>query len=254
MSYIGTGLNKKERKSFGIFMKMTPPDCLKASMQLAMAPGEATQLIATWKYIGEAVDAFFNDKTNPVDSYDLTPHEKKAIARRASYYFRMAIVIFEAEKFLKAEAFDSGLNYPFKKRSELLKTLAMENCYFDILCLTAPFHESPSAADQKAITDNARAFYNDGISEEKYRKTMRKLVEKTSHLNAYFDTLMIEARPWTDFCNKVIVKYRKQIPSFNSWAEWHTTPPTDYYKYAFKHGDIIRYPGRGASLKKKESS
>lgn len=233
-------------------MKKMPPDSVKRSVLLKMTPEKSAKFITRWRYIGEAVDAFFNDTINPIDTYNLDSDLKEIINFRASYYFRMAIVIFEAEKFLKEEALKSGLNYPFKKRSELLKTLAWEECHFDLLCLTAPFQESASGANQKALKNNDRAFYNDEISEEKHKKTMRKLLQEWSHLTGCLDELS-KVCPWTNFCDKVIIKHRKQIPSFSFWAEWHTTP-RDCYKYAFQEGSILRYPGRGKSTKKKKAS
>ena len=204
-----------------------------------------------WYWTSKSLDAFFNDKSDPLSDSETTEEITQQLARlfpdlpledirrkkikaleiNSTKYRIFANLIFEGEKFIKADLEKLGFPLNFK-RSDILKQLAFEECTWRLMELLYDW-ESLSL---RQILDRLRQWkkYKTGqIKEEKLLEQIKiwdKEDQKLLNTLPPFEKVC----SWTHFCLCAFEKYSKELPSYPSLQAFEEPPSSDDIRMEFK--------------------
>lgn len=211
-----------------------------------------------WYWISKSLNAFFSDESDPFSNpevieeinqqlasiyCDLPPEDinkKIEVIKLSSTKYRIFTnLIFEGEKFIKADLEKIGVSTNFK-RSELLKQIAFEECIWRIMSWLYDW-EAPS---NRQASDRLRKWkkYKAGQIDKKtvldYDKQWDKEDKKLLNTLPPFERVC----SWTSFCLKVFEKYSKELHSYASLQAFEEPPSgndfrTKYKKFAIFEGE-----------------
>lgn len=258
-----TEKDKQDLRAAAIYAAMLPPKALWEQFKKTLADTTANEIEMYWDWLGSYLDIFFADEPNPFPNPNSSASWQALIEVSGTYYIQLAIVIFQSEHFLKAEFTQhTGLEYPFKRRSDLLKCLMLENCMAQLeLCVEGCV--SPSAAQWLGRLHTVHEYMNEEISESRLERSAERALKEDSKRNSrsynqgfYF---------WNPFCMKVFRKYKRKIPNYfaytnalkgfhDLYTSKHSPRCGEAKQIAAVNGQIITYPGRGKGKKSKSSS
>jgi hypothetical protein len=209
-------------------------------------PEDDTDLRVTqemWLLIGATLDAFYNDKPNPLTELDLSQELKSIIQKAVSQKLILAIIIFESEHFIKQAAESNEIEYPFEKRSDLIKCLIFEECLWQTILILQDCKESISFSQFKERSRIEQKYFNNKISDEEYLEFNKKWDKEDSKLQQPDLPDEREIKFWTCFCNQVFMEYKKQIPSIKMWASTFDIPKGKFKKTMVINGRVRQFKG-----------
>jgi len=240
---------KLELKEAAAYIKSLPPTEPWAAISLLLPPHTVVNTNNIWKWLGLTLHAFFGDEDNPLPQSGLNEEIQKLIHEKNTEYTLLSLLIFQAEPFLQQEANALNAGIFWKKRSDILKQLAYEDCRYSILQDLISTTEDWTSHSERSRSDRFIAIerFLDGTLREKDIENMKKWSGEDAKLPRH--SLKPEKEClFTFFCYSVFYKYRKELPAYESWAKYK--PSDGQGQFAFINGELKRYPGRGG---KKES-
>lgn len=244
-----TRRDRRELTNFASHVSTLPPDELWVSIADLIDPSEAVDIEQFWNWLGLHLESFFTDNSDPLPEAGLTEEWETFVRVFGNYYVVLSTLIFQAERFIRAEAKQQNIEYPFKKRSSLLKRLSQEHCLTYVLRYLEDYWESPSAALQRDIIKDFVAIRNGRLQDHQVAARTKKL--KALQIRAYEGKHFQPITQWTSFCFQVFDKYRDKIPGYSAFLsaidEIRTLPT---FKYAIFDHKTNKYPGRRASKSK----
>lgn len=202
---------------------------------------------AYWFWLGQSLEAFFSDKSDPLWVKGLTEEFCAIVQGGTHKYLMWSAIIFQGERFLKSEAQERGINYPFHKRSDLLKCLALEECQTTIWFSRQECWESYSEAQRNERASTVRQCLCGVMSKTQLSARKKRWAKEDTKLSRDNAVIRRDLMPWTYFCGEVFEKYRKKLPGFEAWADAVGILATNsrLKKFAFLNGELKEYPGRG---------
>lgn len=196
------------------------------------------------------MDAFFSDRSNPLENSGLNDTLQAVIQDNSNRYIVLSALIFPLEKFFKKEARTLGKNYPFNKRSDLLKELALEECRYKTLLSLQEHWESHSEQQRNERLRDTQKYLQGEISKDPYELQRKRWTKEDTKLQRD-NTLGFKAMPWMHFYIEVFTKYRKKLPAFEPFIETLGIPKYGGIKKFVIIDRIFRdYPGRGSKRSK----
>lgn len=263
MVTILTDKDKEELRAAAYFAAMLPPKALWEQFKKTLADDTAHQIEMYWEWLGSYLDIFFADEPNPFPNQNSSASWQALIEVSGTYYIQLAIVIFQSEHFLKAEyKQQTGLEYPFQRRSDLLKCLMLENCIAQLeLCVEG--YVSPTAAQWLDRIHTAHKYMNGKISLSRLERAAENGLEEDRNRNSR--TSKRDHWSWNSFCLKVFSKHKREITNYFAYADalvgfkkLYTSKRSARYgeakQIAAVNGQIVTYPGRGKGKKSKARS
>lgn len=213
-----------------------------------------------WACLGRYIWTYLSDIPDPLQDMQLDENFKEEIRVSGNYYLKLASLVFKAEHYIKLEAQQKGVEYPFSNASNLFYFLALEEC-FDQLQLFLPENEreSPSKTQFKDRFRDSKQWLNGNIENNLFMRRLEKWKEeekKNFNSNLFIQkTAYLNGVRWIDLCNQVFYKYQEYLPDFYDYKDLliqrlHIRLPFAK-KFAFINGSIQVYPGRGKSEKNK---
>lgn len=204
-----------------------------------------------WYWTSKSLEAFFNDQSDPFSDSEITEEITQQLARifpdlpledirrkkikaleiNSTKYRIFANLIFEGEKFIKADLEKVGFPCEFK-RSDILKRLAFEECTWRLMELLYDW-ESLSL---RQILDRLRQWkkYKTGQIKEEKILEQAKIWDKE-------DQKLLNTLPpfekvcsWTHFYLCAFEKYSKELPSYPSLQAFEEPPSSDDPRREFK--------------------
>ena len=255
-----TDKDKKELREAAFYAAMLPPRVLWQQFKKTLAEDAAHGIEMYWDWLGGYLDTFFADKPNILPDSNSSKCWQALIEVSGTYYIQLALVIFQGERFLKAEfKHQTACKYPFKRRSDLLKRLMLEDCISQ-LELHLEGYVSPAAAQWLDRLHTAYKYMNEEISRTQLERYAQKALQEDSKRNNlplsqgyYF---------WNLFCQEVFYKHRKAICNYQAYAialdgfrKLYTSRHSPRYgeakQIAAINGRLVPYPGRGKGKKSK---
>lgn len=259
-----TKKQKQELKKIALYVLGLPPAEIRDLLRSSIEPESYIGTIIYWNWVGGYLDAYFNDKSDPLTQFEDQENLRcwVELARyRGNAYIQQSILIFQAERWIKSEAAESGIEYPFKKRSDLLKHLFLEDCLNYVAKFSEGFHESYSRKQAvERLADSCK--YLSGEKNMIPAKQWERWQKEDSKLNKED---LYKYRPWNKFCKQVFENHKRNLPSFNAyvaalneftWLYGHPESPCYEHakKYSIQDGVIKDYPGRSKGKKSDQLS
>lgn len=198
-----------------------------------------------WDFLGKSLDAFFGDAPNPILNSDLPKELHSLVQKATSDQLILSIIIFESEHFIKKEAQEQGIEYPFALRSELLKQLAFEECFWRVIFALQNCYESISTAQFKERSRVERKFFKNEITNSDYEAALEKWDKENSKLLQPDLPDESQMKFWTVFCENVFRKYKSDIPSIELLANTFTSPKGKFRKGMIINGQAAESKSRG---------
>lgn len=240
----------EELRSVAAYIGGFPPLEEWVEIRQTIDPRNAVNTQFYWEWLGRSLNAYFSEKSDPLEDSGLNDTLQAVIQDNSNRYIILSVLIFQGEKFLKREAKTLGKNYPFNKRSDLLKELALEDCRYGILLSLQKHWESHSERQRNERLREYQKHLKGEISE--INSTQLKRWEKEDSKLHRDDTLGSKAMPWMYFCMEVFTKHRKKLPAFKPFIETLGIPKYGGIKKFIIIDRIFRdYPGRGSSKRSK---
>lgn len=209
---------RKALKEFAAYVAGLPPLEEWVNIRQMLDPKNAVDTQLYWGWLGRSLDAFFGDRSDPLENSGLGDTLQAVIQENSTKYILLSAAIFQGEKFLRREARALGIDYPFNTRSDLLKELALEECRADILLLLQDHWESHSERQRNERLRDSQKFLKGEISEAGYAILKERWAKEDSKLHRD-DTLISSAKPWTKFCVEVFTKYRQKLPAYEVFLQ-----------------------------------
>jgi hypothetical protein len=211
-----------------------------------------------WYWISKSLNAFFNDESDPLPNPEtieeiiqqlsriyrdipLQDINKKieALKINSTKYRIYTNLIFEGERFIKADLEGIGISTNFK-RSELLRQIAFEECIWRIMQWLYDW-EAPSKRQSFDKLRKWKQYKTGQITEEAILKEAKKWDEEDKRL---FNTLppFEEVCVWTSLCLSSFEKHSKKLPSYASLQAFEEPPSgndfrTQYRKFGIFGGE-----------------
>jgi hypothetical protein len=236
---------KPEFKEAAVYINSLPPVEQWVKIRTLLPPHVAVNTDNIWKWLGLKLHASFGNYKDPLPESGLTEALQQLIQDKHDEYELLSDLIPQAEPFLQQEVIARNLQIPWKKRSDILKGLAYEDCIsgilLDLTSLTEDWtsHSERSRSNRMTIVSR---FLLGELTEEEGAKLKEEWIREDAKLLR--PSLKIEEEcPLTRFCYFVFWKYRKHLPTYEAWAK---SKPTDGQgQFAFINRELKRYPGRG---------
>lgn len=230
---------------------------LWGKIRASISPDIAINTEIYWQLLGIHLEAFFNDHPDPIENVLEVDWQKEYIRTYGNYYIQLSVLIFQAEHLIKNECNERNIEYPFKKRSDLIQTLMLEDCLQEICKPLSEFYESPSAKQMKEYASLLINIGEDKVqigakicrasdhpnkataSLEKLRKHLKKLT-RIDYQPEHFSF-------WNDLCREIFWRNQSRLPAFTGyWASikqilnfWHSPHSPGYglfKKHAYDQG------------------
>lgn len=219
-----------------------------------------------WNLIGRYMDAFLRDDTDPLQLVKGSEAGKDYIRKFGNYYIQLSLIVFQAEHLIREEVERLGLDYPFQKRSQLIKMLMLEDCMTELCKQLSTFYESPSASEMEQTAEILSHFLDGAVKfagkaqptgtdtlthnkAEKQIQKMANLLDKTSNVGYEPNKF----RFWNELCLRVFGANRQQISGYAAFeTALHTAAVPvkgTFKKYGYNMGEFSEYPGRGKGKK-----
>ncbi len=216
-----------------------------------IAPQNAVNTQLYWNWLGRSLDAFFSDRPDPLAESNLSETLQAVIQSNSNRYIILSLLIFQGEKFLRQEAQALGFDYPFTKRSDLLKELALEDCRFAINLSLQKHWESHSERQRSERLRDTQKSLQSGTP---IKTTQLKRWAKEDAKLHRDGTLSVKTMPWMCFCVEVFSKYSKKLPAYSAFIDTLGIPEYGHVKkFAILNREFKPYPGRGSSKQAKSS-
>ena len=245
----------KERKAlrdFATYVAGLPPLEEWAEIKQQIDPQNVVNTQMYWKWLGKSLDAFFDDKSDPLDNSDLDEILQEVIQANSTKYILLSALVFQGEKFLKKEAEAQGRNYPFTQRSDLLKELALEEYRHNTLLLCQAHWESHSERQRNERLRDTQKYLKGEISETMHARQRERWNKEDAKLQRD-NKLIFQSMPWLNFCIEVFTKYRQKLPAYKAFIETQGIPKYGKVKkFVIIDGIFREYPA--PRRKKREES
>lgn len=240
-----------ELKAAAAYISGLPPLDEWVEIRPLLEPRTAANTELFWCWVGKSLDAFFSDRSDPISESGLHPLLQQVIQEQTSEYIVLSALLFQAEKFIKLEAQQIGLPYPFTSRSDLLKVWALEGYRWSCALWLQECFESPTAAQMNERLGDYRKFFRGEVALNEREKRWAK--EDAKRHGSLPSAQIIQ--PWTYFCMCVFEKYKGQLPALRPFLESFGPPASlkNFKKFGIIDQRYREYPGRGkAGAKKKK--
>ena len=244
---------RDELRNAAIFISGLPPlEMLGKMMQLLASDPEIAEYIRScFKWAGISLDAFYGDASDPLSDSGLDETMQKIVQDRSNTYLIFSALIFQGEKFLKQEAKAEGIEYPFKKRSDLLKMVALEDCFHEIELSLQTHWDSYSEAQRNERLRDSQKYLNGDMSEDRFKLIKERWAKEDAKLHRDDISLALKTLYWKPFCLYVFEKHRKKLPAFNALVATLGVPEGKHGKFTIVNGRSQATPGRGPGRAKR---
>ncbi len=250
----------KDLKQVAIHLRSLPPAQLWGLIRPILASAVATQFERQWTVIGVQLDRYCTDQA-PLGAKELTPEEIIFVNAHAAYYQETGWMIFLnwhniQREFERGPGAALGIEFPFERRSDLLKELITEECLGGIELMLSDFWESPSANEAEKLWETIMTFFSGGATVRREVKSLDSLtpdewqtlhdsvarVWKKLHWEPTTDPILSF---WNDFCRGVFFQYRDG--NYYRWlnAKRERFDCAPWVKHFWQRGHVKSYPGRG---------
>lgn len=174
-----------------------------------------------WPLLGISLDAFFSDESNPIPLLNLGSEVEKLIQKENTKYVSLALLLFQAEKFIRQEASNQGVDLAKVKRSDFLKRWATEHCLCEILLYSQSCWEGYSHNQWEERKRECVRHARGEISPKKWELLTERWAKEDSKL-ALGDPPPEDQMPFTKFCLNIFKKYGEELPEFAHFVElWY---------------------------------
>ena len=256
----------RDGRKLAAYVATLPPAAIWELLKAQINPEDRGWQEKIWKWLGRYLDAYFSGKSDPTSSFEeLTELGQKNIRIRGNHYLQLSILIFEAERFIKSEAHKQKIPYSFKSRQELLQQLILEDCFYDLMVLTADFWETPSEKNLEHSARQLPYLMMGNVIDTKRGKVVPIEKADLNKVFAVFDKedsrleRQVDIAPeklcfWTNFCHQVFVAKQKELPNFQVYLDSQSAfckfwfgkdASAKWQKHFYKQGQRIEYQGRG---------
>ena len=244
-----TKKQKTELKPIATYAKRLPAGELGKlweRIKASISPDIAANTETYWQLLGAHLDAFFGDEPDPIAEMLEPEWQQDYIRAYGNYYLQLSLVVFHSESLIKSECKERGIEFPFKKRSELVKVLMMEDCLQELCKPLSEFYESLSVKDMRDVTQLLT-----GIAEDRIQIGMRqcrasqhpeKVMSALGKIRAKLQKLTrTEYEPenfsfWNNLCREVFWNNKEKIPAFDGYYAsvrrllnfWHSPSSSGY--------------------------
>lgn len=174
---------------------------------------------AHWEWVGRYLDAYFNRKSDPLPESGQTELEQAIIRTYSRYYIALYDVLFNAERFIKAEFKRQNIHYPFNCVGKLFYALILEDIAGSLEPCVQDYWESLSAPLQLEGLQFYSQFWKDGKINTQKASRLEKQIKKAEKLQPNCGRW----NRWNLFCRQVFAMNRQQLqPSLKAFGDAHT--------------------------------
>ncbi|MEM9925376.1 MAG: hypothetical protein AAF915_16760 [Cyanobacteria bacterium P01_D01_bin.50] len=208
-------------------------------------------ILLYWYWLGRAIEAFFNNKPNPLCTANLSPELIKLIDNSVSRYLALSILFFKTERLLRNEAENQGIPYlRGLTRSDFLKIWAREECFWQVGILQQNHWESHGKRQNEERKREIIKYFGEEVSEEKLEILKQRWIKEDSKL--YQDENPTITMPFTEFCLSIF-RQNKRIPEVKDFIKtWYRG--VDFKKFTIVNGNIRVNKTRGKDKQKRKIS
>jgi hypothetical protein len=241
-------IEKLELKPAASYINGLPPLEEWVEIRSKLEPGIALEIETFWKCLGLSLNAFFSDASDPLSHAGLTEIMKREVQKSTTQYLSLALLIFQAEHFIRREARESGITWlDSLRRSDILKAWAWEQCQLIIWAARQTHWESYNQAQQSERFRKTQQWARGEISDTELEALKDKWSKEDSKLakpDPPDDLLCL-----TSLCLTTFKKYRDQLPEFSHFIElWQSNEVIK--KFMIVNGDIFYPSVRGKGKKR----
>ncbi len=212
-------IEKSELRSAAAYIKQLPGMLQQWSeIRQELAPRIASSIEGSWPLLGISLDAFFSDVPNPIPSFNLGEAVEGMIQKESAKYLSLSILLFQAEHFLRKEALDQGIDIENLRRSDFVKTWALEWCICEIVLYLQTHGEGYSASQWKERKRESIRYASRKIEETKWELLQIRWQQEDSKLSLGSPPPESCMR-FSQFCIEVFKKYREKLPEFAHFTE-----------------------------------
>jgi len=175
-------------------------------------------VIEHWKWVGRYLDAYFHRKSDPLPESGQTELEQGIIRTYSRYYLALYDVLFNAESFIKAEAKQQGIRYPFKCVGDLFYALVFEDFLSSIEpCFSECWESLPASLELEGLKYSSQFWKGDKINTQTDARLEKQIKETEQR-----QPLCGRWTRWNRFCREVAAKHRQQLqPSLRGFGDAH---------------------------------
>jgi hypothetical protein len=237
----------EELKDVAFGISRIPPLEEWVEIRQKLSPESAVGTQLYWEWLWQSLYAYSSDQSDPLENSGLDESFQAIVQENSNRYIVLSALIFQGEKFLKREAAALGINYSFRRRSELIEELAREEYHHSILLLLQECWESHSEKQRNERLREGQRLIAGEISKGGYHILCNRWHKEDSKLHRD-DSLSLAVKPWTWFCLDVFTKYRNKLPAYDNYIASLGIPKYgNVKKFAFIDGAVKHYPGRSRS-------
>lgn len=171
-----------------------------------------------WKWTGKYLDAYFYKKSDPLPDSGQSELEQGMVRVYARYYLALYDVLFNAESFIKAEAKQQGIHYPFKCVGDLFYGLIFEDFLSSLEpCLINHWESLPASLELECLRFSSQFWKGDKINTQTNTR-LEKQIKKAEKLQPSCGRWT----HWNRFCREVAAQHRHQLqPSLRGFGNAH---------------------------------
>lgn len=233
-----------ELRSVAAYIEGLPLLEARVQVRQKVDPENAANTELYWRWLGKSLDAYFSDKSDPLETSGLDDTFQAVIQHNSNMYINFSTLIFQGEKFLKKEAKILGRNYPFDKRSDLIKQIAYEEYDYKTFLSLQKHWESHSKRQRDERLRENQKFAQGRISEKKYNILLERWSKEDAKLQR--DGTPAFLLFWTHFCANVFDKYKKNLPAYKDLIKELGIPKYgNVKKFVIIDGIFSDQPSRG---------
>ena len=237
-------LNQRQELHFvALYVGKLPLDQLRA----VIPPEMINSILQYWELLGNALDAYFLDKPNPIlDLEGVTEEFKNMMQGWVDYYLNLSILLFKTEHLIRQEADRQGFSLAIFKRSDLIQGLALEHCIHDIALVKEKYWESlGKRQNQEQSREVVKLFDGEIIP----KATKKRWEEEDKKLKRSID--LCELMPFTNFCAQIFMQQR-DLPEAKAWVSHGKS--SKFSKFVVVKGVPKESPVRGKDRQQRKNS
>lgn len=221
-------------------------------------------ILLYWYWLGQAIEAYFSDKPNPLFAANLSPELIKLINNSVSRYLKLSIVFFNTERILRDEAENQDIPYLRElSRSDFLRIWAREECFLQVNLLQQKYWESHGKRQNEERKREIIKYFrvrndddndddnDDGVTEEKLEILKQRWAKEDAKL--YQKINPNNFMPFTQFCLSIFKKNKREISGIEDFIKtWYKG--MDFKKFTVVKGNVKNSRGRGRDKAKRKKS
>jgi hypothetical protein len=202
-----------------------------------------TRSLEFWYWVSLHLCSYFEGRSCPPFPPSMDEPLQRAVEIRANYYQILSTLLFQAERFIKLEAQEIGIGYPFESFSGLFYELIREDYICEQSLLQQTCYEFPSVAKQQEHIRESIKFLEGGKAKEAMLVRWEK---EDLRLNRTSEFDPDKYRLLNNLCSYTFYKYKRKIPGYDAWTSAiKQMNSLISNKIAVLDGVPKAYPGRG---------